>query len=114
MQKDQGRKKAHSGNVKQIKDNDDKSIFYTGLPWDIFIKTYTHLEPFMGDMNRESLPFIDQLFLTLVRLRLDLPFRFLAYSTGVSKTTIADYFWKVVDVGNARPNFIAKLPELVR
>ena len=54
---------------------------------------------------------MDQCFLTLVRLRLDLSFELLAYLSGCGETTVRDYFWKWIDVMYAKMNFLVRWPD---
>ena len=97
--------------VRLIRDNDDSSRFYTGLHWHVFETTFEFLAPFVTEKTKDSLPFVDQFFVTLVRLRLDLPFELLSGLTGVSETTVRTYFWKWVDVGYAKLSFVIRWPD---
>ena len=94
-----------------IRSNDARSKFYTGLSWSIFEKTFNFLSPHVQCKTKDSLPFMDQFFLTLVRLRLDLSFELLAYLSGCGETTVRDYFWKWVDIMYAKLNFLVKWPD---
>ncbi|XP_061816547.1 tRNA methyltransferase 10 homolog B isoform X1 [Nerophis lumbriciformis] len=94
-----------------MKGNDTRCKFYTGLPWDTFMRTYYFLAPHVRGKTKDSLPFIDQFFLTLVRLRLDLSFELLAYQTGRGETTIRTYFWKWLDVMYAKLGFLIQWPD---
>ena len=85
--------------------------FYTGLHWDVFKKTFKFLQPHVTEKTKDSLPFMEQFFLTLVRLRMDIPFEMLAGLTGVSETTARAYFWKWIDVGFAELRFLVSWPD---
>ncbi|XP_014674873.1 PREDICTED: uncharacterized protein LOC106814985 isoform X2 [Priapulus caudatus] len=94
-----------------IQDNDAKSHFYTGLTWAVFLQTFYFLSSHGGGRTKESLPFIDQFFLTLVRLRMDLSFEFISDIAGCGETTVRDYFWKWIDVMYAKLSFLVRWPD---
>ena len=76
-----------------------------------FKKTFKFLQPHVTEKPKDSLPFMEQFFLTLVRLRMDIPFEMLAGLTGVSETTARAYFWKWIDVGFAKLRFLDSWPD---
>lgn len=94
-----------------IKDDDKRSQFYTGLSYEVFLKTYEFLSVHVKGKTKDSLPFLEQFFLTLVKLRLDLPFEFLAHLTDCGEQTVRDYFWKWVDLMYAKLKFLIKQPD---
>ena len=51
-----------------IEGDDCRAKFFTGLTWDVFSRTYEFFEPFAGKKTKDSMPFIDQFFVTLVTL----------------------------------------------
>ena len=54
-------------------DNDDKVLFYTGLPsWQILLCSYNYIHPFLSHSIQCALNPFQQLMLTMMRLRLDL------------------------------------------
>ncbi|XP_072017367.1 uncharacterized protein [Amphiura filiformis] len=97
--------------VSIIKEDDSRCQFYTGLSWDVFLSTFHFTCNHVQGKTKDSLPFIDQFFLTLVKLRLDLPFELIAHLTGCGDQTISDYFWKWVDVLFAKLQFLVKQPD---
>ena len=94
-----------------IKEDDTKSKYFTGLPWDIFLCLFAFLTPHVQGKTKDSLPFKDQLFFTLVRLRLDLSFELLSYQSGCKESTLRDYFWKWVDIMYAKIAFLVRWPD---
>ncbi|KAJ8304212.1 hypothetical protein KUTeg_017795 [Tegillarca granosa] len=55
-----------------------------------------------------EMPLKDQLFITLVKLRHNMSFDFLAQVRGIPKTTLIDYFWKWIDLLYAKVGFYVK------
>uniref|UniRef100_UPI00358FF889 uncharacterized protein n=1 Tax=Myxine glutinosa TaxID=7769 RepID=UPI00358FF889 len=94
-----------------IKDNDAKSRFYTGLTWAVFLQTFNFFASHVSGRTKDSLASIDQFFITLVRLRLDLPFELISDIAACGETTVRDYFWKWIDVMYAKLSFLLKWPE---
>lgn len=82
-----------------LKDNDIKTKYYTGL--NSFIKfegVVKLLEPYIIVHHNTSLPVFQQILLTLMKVRLNLDFKDLAYRFGVSPTTASTYFKNVIEV----------------
>ena len=94
-----------------IEGDDCRAQFFTGLTWDVFSRTYEFLEPFAGKKTKDSMPFIDQFFVTLVKLRLNLPFDLNSYQTGYHTSTIRDYFWRWIDLMYQRLRFLVRWPD---
>lgn len=88
-----------------IENNDNKAKFYTGLKWDVFLSVYTFLQTSL--VSRLSLR--DQFFVTLVKLRLDMPFEILAGQCGVPCSTL-HMFWRWVDLRSAKLDFLIHWP----
>ena len=65
-----------------LKENDDITRFYTGLPkWSLIVQIFLLLSPFITP-SRIRLTLQDELILVLVKLRLNPPFQDLAYRWG--------------------------------
>ena len=96
-----------------ITDNDTRSQFFTGLPWDIFIKTFFFICNFIPPqyLHKDGLPLQEQFFITLVKLRLGLPLELLAYQTGVGESTVHRYFWKWMDIIYSKLGYLLKWPD---
>jgi hypothetical protein len=76
--------------------NKSKCKFYTGVSYDVFMTIFTFLSQFMIRTSlSDKFPLRDQLFITLVKLRLDLPFGFIALQCGQAQSTVNDVFLEV-------------------
>ena len=76
-----------------IENNNRRSKFLTGVSYSIFLKTFLFLNAIIPQRShKDGLSAIDQFFITLVKLRLDLTFEFLSYQTGFSESTLRGYF----------------------
>ena len=53
----------------------------------------------------------DQLLTTLVRLRHNIPFEYLALQRGVSSSTVSDMFWRWVEIIFQKMNFLVQWPD---
>ena len=80
---------ASSLNYNFVKNNDERCKFYTGVQWIRFLSIFNVLSMFVKPtpISRNKFPHEDQLFITLVKLRHDIPFEFLANMKGVSVAT---------------------------
>ncbi|XP_068237241.1 uncharacterized protein [Palaemon carinicauda] len=85
--------------------------FFTGLNATVFEKTSAYLMKFHPKEAKGSMPLKDQLFLTLIKLRMDLPFELIARISGFVETTVRDYFWKWIDLIDAKLSFLVKFPD---
>ena len=99
-------KKSQSFNIDQIKHNDHLISFYTGFPsFDLFLEFYQFLGPAVDKLHywgtkpdarkrhrSTKLTPMDQLFMTLVKLRLDLKFVDLAFRFNISTGLVSRYF----------------------
>ena len=100
---------------KTVEGDDRKCKYYTGLPWDIFITTYKFCESAANHKGIPKLPYVDQFFLTLVKLRHGTKFEYLADQAGLSHpSTMVDYFWKWVDLITSQLRFIIAWPDRER
>jgi len=88
-----------------------KTKFYTGISFVVFLHVFTYLLKFIVHKpTKDSLPVKDQLFLTLVRLRLGLPFKFIAHQCNSSEETIHRYFWTWITLINSHLAFLLRWP----
>lgn len=55
-----------------------------------------------------TIPPKEQLFLTLIKLRHNLTFEFLAHAKGVPKSTNVGYFWKWMDIMHTKLDFLIR------
>ena len=90
-----------------VEGNNERCKMLTGVSWDVFLKIFLFLSTFIGKTTTcPSLPLREQLFVTLVKLRHNLSFEFLAQVKGIPKTTMIDYFWKWIDLMHAKITFM--------
>ena len=92
-----------------IYENDSKCHYYTGIHWDVFIKTFNFLDKFTSQKIEMSK--MDQFFITIVKLRFDMPFQFLADRTGYSETTVIKIFWHWINLMFNKLSFLVKAPD---
>ncbi|XP_063414252.1 uncharacterized protein LOC134696404 [Mytilus trossulus] len=92
--------------------NDVKSNFYTGLKWDVFLSVFTFLQTFMTRTPLASkLALRDQFFVTLVKLKLDMPFEYIADQCGIPSSTLHDMFWRWIDLMSTKLDFLIHWPD---
>uniref|UniRef100_A0A1A8CZR1 DDE Tnp4 domain-containing protein n=1 Tax=Nothobranchius kadleci TaxID=1051664 RepID=A0A1A8CZR1_NOTKA len=85
-----------------LKDDHVKVKYYTGLPhFEVLMGLLARVEPYMTQRSKILSPF-QMLFLTLVRLRLNLPMQHIAHIFSVERTTASKTFSKVINVLHAR------------
>ena len=96
-----------------VEGNNEACQMMTGISCDVFWKLFLFLSTFCSakNTNKNSLPFRDQLFLTLVRLKHNVTFEFLARLKGIPKTTMIDYFWKWIELLHSKMSFLVKWPD---
>lgn len=92
-----------------IYENDEKCIFYTGLQWGVFLTTYEFLSQHVKATGQ--MPLMDQFFMTLVKLKHDMKFEYLADQVAIPESTVIDYFWKWVDLVHAKLHFLVRWPD---
>ena len=92
--------------------NKSKCKFYTGVSYDVFMTIFTFLSQFMiRNSLSDKFPLRDQLFITLVKLRLDLPFEFIALQCGQAQSTVNDVFWRWINLMTAKLRFLVHFPD---
>ena len=75
------------------------------------MQTFTFLSQFLPPAKPGTLTLRDQFFVTLVKLRQDPNFDYIADQVGLSRTTIADIFWKWVKLIEAKLSFMIQWPD---
>ena len=89
--------------------NDNLTAFYTGLPsWVVFLHVYMYTVPYVP--QGRSLSSMDELFLTLVKLRLNLMHNDLACRFRISKSTVSRIFHRWLDVLHDKLQFLLVWP----
>ena len=95
-----------------VVNDDEKCKFYCGLNYVTFLTTFTFLVTFLKPTAlNKKLPFKEQFFVTLVKLRHDMPFEMLGNIKGVSKSCIGDVFWKWIGLIYSKLNYLIKWPD---
>jgi len=73
---------------------------------------FTFLSQFMIRTSlSDKYPLRYQLFITLFKVRLDLPFEFIALQCGQAQSTVNDVFWRWINLMTAQLRFIVHLPD---
>uniref|UniRef100_A0A8C6UUE3 Transposase n=1 Tax=Neogobius melanostomus TaxID=47308 RepID=A0A8C6UUE3_9GOBI len=97
----------------ELEGNDQKCVQLTGLKWNVFQQLFTFVSSFIVSKasTNYSLPLREQLLLTLVKLRHNVCFEFLAVIMGIPETTCTDYFWKWIELLHGKVGFMVKWPD---
>lgn len=94
----------------QIRSDDKKCNFYTGLPkFALFIMVFNLISKDVKK-SRTELSLMDEFFLFLIRLRLNLSFEDLAYRSLVSISTVSRLFYKWLNICFGRLRFLINWP----
>ncbi|XP_046845616.1 uncharacterized protein LOC124439434 [Xenia sp. Carnegie-2017] len=90
--------------------DDEKLRFYTGLPnMAVFMGILELISP--GLVMRNSLTRFQQMLLTLMRLRLNLPVQDLGYRFGIHASTVSRVFQSCIDVMFSSMKFLIHWPD---
>lgn len=96
---------------RNLKELPAKFIYYTGITVDVFERVLTYLLPCLPGPCVYKMPYEDQLLATLMKLRLDECFDTLADMFVVSKSNLADTFWRWVNLLESKMSFLIKSPD---
>lgn len=81
------------------KNNDNKWKYYTGFPYKMVnFVIFPQVEEYISCTSTTVLTSFNQLLLTLVKLRLNLHFKDLAYRFKISATTASSYFDNIIEI----------------
>ena len=95
-----------------IQGNDALAWLYTGLPsWPVFFHLVMFLTPFAKPKLSFFLTIEDEIFLTLVRLRLTLFYEDLAHRFAISVASVSKIFQKWVDIMFAKLCLLIAWPQ---
>lgn len=86
-------------NEETFKNDDNKTLYYTGLPKAdmLFILFEKNEDCLPVHPNKVLSPF-QQFVLTLMKLRLNLPFKYLAYRFNIAPSTCSRFFYDCIDI----------------
>ncbi|XP_065639959.1 uncharacterized protein LOC136072629 [Hydra vulgaris] len=102
--------KLHVGTIEWF-DTDSKVTFYTGLPnLKILCCLFNFLKPLTTENENSVLSYFEEFSLTLMRLRLNLSIRDLAYRFETSKSTSSKVFLRWIDIMYFRMKHLIKCP----
>lgn len=97
---------------KTLEDDDAKVKYYTGLPkFAILMALFNFLAPSVESGNRAALSLFQQFIVALMKLRLNVGDRDLAFRFGVNQSTISRYISKWMDAMYLRLKPLIKWPE---
>ena len=94
-----------------VSDNNEKCMYYTGLSWPIFVATFQQLLSCSKFKGIPCVPYIDQFFYMLVKLKHGMRFEYLADQAGIPQSTLIDHFWKWIEITYAKLGFLVKWPD---
>lgn len=95
---------------KFLKEDNERVKYYTGLPhFQVLIGLLTSIWPHMSHPSRLLSPF-QMLFLTLMRLKLDLPIQHMGYLFHVDRRTVSNTFNETICALNARISPMVRWP----
>ena len=93
-----------------FKADDDRVRFYTGLPvMAVLMAVFNLISP--GLPERKSLTKFQQLVITLMRLRLNIPIKDIAYRFGIHVSTVSRVIQSCVDNMYTSMSFLVQWPE---
>ncbi|XP_033103171.1 uncharacterized protein LOC117105976 [Anneissia japonica] len=95
----------------KFKDNKSKFKYYTGIEKEVFDKVFNNLEQSLPTNQKFAMPFKDQFFMTLTKLRLNVQFENLADQFGSTKSTVHAIFWKWIDLLFIKLSFLIHWPD---
>lgn len=94
------------------KNNNNKWKYYTGFSYKIVDSViYPQVQDYISCTSTSALTSFNQLLLTLIKCRLDLHFKHLAYSFKISPTTASTYFENIIEILYSRFKSLIVWPE---
>lgn len=92
--------------------NEDLTKFYTGLPnFLVLMQIFQLCEPYITCGYLSVLSKFEQLIVILMRLRLNLPLKDLAFMFNVSYSTVSRIWHKLIGILHERLEFLIEWPE---
>lgn len=82
-----------------FRNNDCKTLYYTGLPKsEMLFILFEKIKPHLPVHPNKVLSPFQQFILTLMKLRLNLPFKFLSYQFSIAPSTCSRLFYDCIDI----------------
>lgn len=82
-----------------FKNDDSKTLYYTVLPnTDMLFILFSNIKDYLPVHPNKVLSPFQQFVLTLMKLRLNLPFKYLAYQFNIAPSTCSRIFYDCVDI----------------
>ncbi|XP_034079283.1 uncharacterized protein LOC117550834 [Gymnodraco acuticeps] len=99
-------------NQESFENNEEKTKFYTGLPnFLVLLQVFQLCEPYITFGPMSVLSKFQQFILVLLRLRLNLPLKDLAFRFNISLSTASRIWHKLIDILHESTEFIIEWPE---
>lgn len=76
-------------NLEDLGNDEAKCLFYTGLRCKVFNCLFRYFQPYFQNEHKTALSNAQQFVVTLIKLRLNLKYKDLAYRFGVSPQTVS-------------------------
>lgn len=93
----QGKIEGSELSEESFKNNDTKTLYFTGFPkTEMLFIIFKSVSQYLG--TRSVLSPFQQFLLTLMKLRLNLPFKYLSYKFSISPKTTSQIFYKCIDI----------------
>ena len=97
--------------AESVKGDDVRCRELTGLSWSAFESLRSYLMPFMEASRSQQLSQEDQLFIVLLKLRLNPSCSLLSHTLNMGKTTLRDMFHRWIDLLYAKIKFLIHWPD---
>ena len=94
-----------------VLNNDEKANFYTGIPYyQLFLTLFLQLQP-LFNTTITKLSLFDEFFLTLVKLRLGVTHKDLAYRMDIKESSVGCIFRRWIDVMSTELKHLVSWPD---
>ena len=98
--------------VQKLQQDKEMVVFLTGIPnYSLLMSLFSFLSESISQTHRNCLTTFQEFLLTMMRLRLHLPFQDLAYRFNISKSTASRIFDRWIDVMASELKFLIKWPD---
>lgn len=98
-------------NFETLQNDNQKCLYFTGLDFKVLKLVYDKIKPFIPTSSVTILDPFHQYLITLIKLRLNLHFKQLAYQFAISQTTCSSYFNIIISIMYQRFKNFIKWPD---